>query len=312
VDLDSIPFPDREGIDIHYVASLPLDVPAVIWDRPYTSIVSSRGCPFACSYCNCPTFSGRRCRVRSSANVLKELEEIKRQGYSAFSFIDDNFLLNPERVTKICEGMVARGHSFRWACEGRADPKVYGVFRKLSAAGCDVVMFGIESGSQRVLDGMNKGTTLFEIEQSVAHAKKARIGIRHGFFIVGSPGETVEEVKETFAFAERIGINSFNFNSLTVFRGTPLWRDAVTRGLIDEEKDWYKMFPVHSIYPDAIDSKTLFRLRSGLVRRLIRRKSIRNPREAARVFLRFLKCLSIRDLYRLLTSSTKDHTRTRL
>jgi len=72
-DLDSIPFPDREGLDINYVASLPLDVPAVIWDRPYTSIVSSRGCPFACTYCNCPTFSGRKCRVRSAVeNVVSD------------------------------------------------------------------------------------------------------------------------------------------------------------------------------------------------------------------------------------------------
>ena len=310
-DLDSIPLPDREAIDINYVASLPLDVPAVIWDRPYTAIVSSRGCPFACTYCNCPTFSGRRCRVRSAANVLQELEEIERQGYGAFSFLDDNFLLDPERVTEICEGMVARRQSFRWACEGRADPRVNGVFTRLAAAGCDLVMFGIESGSQRVLDGMNKRTKLLEIEQAVDHAKKAGISIRHGFFIVGSPGETVEEVKQTFAFAERIGINSFNFNSLTAFRGTALWRDAVARGLIDEEKDWDKMFPAHSIYPDSLDSQTLFPLRSGLVRRLIRRKMMRNPREAARVFLRFLNCMSMGDLYRLLTSSTKDHTRTR-
>jgi radical SAM superfamily enzyme YgiQ (UPF0313 family) len=188
---------------------------------------------------------------------------------------------------------------------------VNGVFTRLAAAGCDLVMFGIESGSQRVLDGMNKRTKLLEIEQAVDHAKKAGISIRHGFFIVGSPGETVEEVKQTFAFAERIGINSFNFNSLTAFRGTALWRDAVARGLIDEEKDWDKMFPAHSIYPDSLDSQTLFPLRSGLVRRLIRRKMMRNPREAARVFLRFLNCMSMGDLYRLLTSSTKDHTRTR-
>jgi radical SAM superfamily enzyme YgiQ (UPF0313 family) len=173
-------------------------------------------------------------------------------------------------------------------------------------------MFGIESGSQRVLDGMNKSTKLSEIEQAVARAKEAGIGIRHGFFIVGSPGETVEEIKQTFAFAERIGINSFNFNSLTAFRGTALWRDAVARGLIDEEKDWDKMFPVHSIYPDALDSETLFRLRSGLVKRLIRRKIMRNPYEAAKVFLRFLNCISVGDLYRILTSSKSDHTRTRL
>ena len=305
-DLDSIPFPDRDGIDINYVASLPLDVPAVIWDRSYTSILSSRGCPFDCSYCNCPTFSGRKCRVRSAANVIKELEEINRRGYGAFTFVDDNFLLYPERVTEICNGMLARGHSFRWACEGRADPKVNRVFKEISTAGCDLIMFGIESGSQRVLDGMNKRTKLPEIQQAIAHAKEAGIGLRHGFFIVGSPGETPEEVKKTFSFAEQIEINSFNFNSLTAFRGTPLWRDAVARGLINEEKDWDRMFPVHSIYPDAIDSKTLFHLRSRLVKRLVRRKVMKHPREAAKIFSRFLECMSVQDIYRLLTSSKNN------
>lgn len=305
-DLDTIPFPDRKSIDINYVASLPLNVPAVIWDLPYTSIVSSRGCPFACTYCNCPTFSGRKCRVRSAENVLQELEEIAGEGYRAFTFLDDNFLLDPERVKEICEGIVARSHGFRWACEGRADPRMNGVFEKLSAAGCDMVMFGIESGSQRVLNEMNKKTKLLEIEQSVAHAKKAGIGIRHGFFIVGSPGETVEEVRKSFEFAEHIEINSFNFGTLTAFRGTPLWRDAVAKGLIDEDKDWDKMFPVHTIYPNVIDSNILYLLRSRLVRRLLRRKVMKSPREAATLFMRFLKCISAQDIHRLLTSSKKD------
>lgn len=307
-DLDSIPFPDRKGIDIHYVASLPLDVPAVIWDRPYTSVVSSRGCPFTCTYCNCPTFSGKKCRIRSAGNVLKELEEIKREGYGAFSFIDDNFLLDPKRVTEVCDGMIAQAHGFKWACEGRADPRVNGIFEKLSTAGCDLVMFGIESGSQRVLNSMNKKTKLIEIEDAVGYAKKAGIGIIHGFFIVGSPGETVEEVEQTFAFAEHIGINSFNFNSLTAFRGTPLWRDAVARGLIDEDKDWDKMFPVHSIYPEALDSNRLFPLRSHGVKRLVRRKVFKNPREAAKLFKRFMESMSALDIYRLLTSSKKSQT----
>lgn len=307
-DLDSIPFPDREGTGIHYVASLPLDVPAVIWDRPYTSILSSRGCPFGCIYCNCPTFSGRKCRSRSAGNVLKELAELDRKGYGAFTFVDDNFLLDPDRVTEICDGMIARGHSFRWACEGRAEPKVNVVFQKLSKAGCDLVMFGVESGSQRVLDGMKKRTKLIEIEQAVASAKEAGIRLRHGFFIVGSPGETPKEVKETFSFAERIPINSFNFNSLTAFRGTPLWRDAVARSLIDEDMDWDKMFPAHSIYPDAMDSGVLFPLRSRLVKRLLRRKVMKHPLEATRILMRFLACMSVGDIYRLLTSSKKEDT----
>ena len=307
-DLDAIPFPDRDGIDINYVASLPLDLPAVIWDRPYTSIVSSRGCPFACNYCNCPTFGGRKCRVRSAANVLEELEEIERKGYSAFSFVDDNFLFNPERVSEICEGMVSRGQSFRWACEGRAEPRVNGLFEKISGAGCDLVMFGIESGSQRVLDGMNKKTKLVEIEQAVTYAKKAGISIIHGFFIVGSPGETAEEIEQSFRFADRIGINSFNFNRLRAFRGTPLWKDAVARGLINEQKDWDKVFPLHSIHPQVLDTKTLYRLRSRGLRRLIRRKVMRHPGEALKIFRRFSMCMSVRDIYRLVTSSKNAPT----
>lgn len=307
-DLDTIPFPDRQGLDINYVAILPLEAPAVIFDRPYTTIVSSRGCPFGCTYCNCPTFSDRKVRVRSAANVLAELAEIERLGFSSFTFVDDNFLLDPERAQEICAGMKAAGHTFRWTCEGRADPRVKGVFRHLAAAGCDLVMFGIESGSQQVLDSLQKKTTLPVIADAVAEAKRAGIGIRHGFFIVGSPGETEADLRATFDFAERIELNSFNFNRLLAFRGTPLWNDAVAQGLIDDAKDWDKLFPLHLIHPDTIDTATLYALRSRLVKRLIWRKVLRNPREAGKLFARVLDCMSARDLYRLLTSSNRDHT----
>ena len=310
-DLDSLPFPDRECLDIHYVASLPLDVPAVIWDRPYTTVLSSRGCPFGCIYCNCPTFSHRKYRARSARNVLEELRTIGEQGYTSFCFVDDNFLLNAERAHEICDGLIAGPHSFLWACEGRVDGKGKGLFRKLSSAGCDMIMFGVESGSQRVLESMNKGTKLGEIESAVQGARRAGIAVVHGFFIVGSPGETVEEVEQTFRFAGRIGVNSFGFNSLTAFRGTPLWKDEVARGLIDEEKDWDKMFPVHAIDPTAIDSQTLFRLRSRLVQRLILKKLALHPLDGARILKRFLGCMSVSDLYRLLTSTTSDHQRVR-
>jgi radical SAM superfamily enzyme YgiQ (UPF0313 family) len=311
-DLDAIPFPDRSGLDIHYVASLPLDVPAVIWDRPYTTILSSRGCPFSCTYCNCPTFSRGKFSARSAENVLAELRKIEQLGYTSFSFLDDNFLLDTPRAKDICQGIIALGHDLRWGCEGRVDTTGSGLFTDLSAAGCDMILFGIESGSQRILDSMHKKTRIADIEDSVSRAKKAGIGIVHGFFIVGSPGETVEEVRQTFLLAERLSINSFNFNSLTAFRGTPLWNDAVARGLIDEESDWDKMFPVHEIYPDVIDKQTLFPLRSGLVKRLIKRKLLRNPGDAVRIIVRFLKCMSAQDLYRLLTSSTSDHTKKRV
>jgi anaerobic magnesium-protoporphyrin IX monomethyl ester cyclase len=128
-DLDSLPFPDREGIDINYAASLPLDVPAVIWDSPYTSIVSSRGCSFGCTYCNCPEFSGRKCHVRSGGNVLKESEELTVKGYGAFTFVDDNFLLDPIRVTEMYDGRVALGILFDGPVKSEQNPRRTGSSR---------------------------------------------------------------------------------------------------------------------------------------------------------------------------------------
>jgi len=310
-DLDSVPFPDRAGLDINYVAALPLAVPAVIWDRSNTAVLSSRGCTFQCSYCNCPTFSSRRCVMRSAGNVLEELDEISKQGYGAFSFVDDNFLLQPKRATEISAGIKERGHSFQWACQGRPENRTRDAFGALASAGCDVMMFGIESGSQRVLDGMCKGTQLADVEKAVTAAKRAGIGIRHGFFIVGSPGETAEELRATFKLAKRLPINSFGFNSLTAFRGTGLWRDAVGRGLIDEDRDWDKMFPAHEIYPEALDSRELFLLRAKLVKRLIVHKITRSPRDAMRILGRFLKSMPMGAVYRVLTSSSSNHTRRR-
>lgn len=307
-DLDALPFPDRDSLDINYVASLPLDVPAVIWDRPYTTVLSSRGCPFACTYCNCPTFSRRKCRLRSVGNVLQELEDIHKRGYKAFCFLDDNFLLDVERVRGICQGISTNKYSFRWACEGRAEPKLNDIFPLLAAAGCDLIMFGIESGSQRVLDSLNKKTKVPEIATAVTKARQAGISIVHGFFIVGSPTETAEEVRQTFRFAEQLPLNSFAFNSLTAFRGTTLWQDAVSKGLIDEEKDWDQLFPVHKIYPNAIDSQTLFKLRSKLVKKLIFKKVCLHPFQAIKIFRRFLQCMSLGELYRLLTSTKKTVT----
>jgi radical SAM superfamily enzyme YgiQ (UPF0313 family) len=249
--------------------------------------------------------------MRSAANVLEEMDEIRKMGYGAFTFVDDNFLLKPERATEISSAMRGRGYSFLWGCQGRPESKARDALQSLASAGCDVMMFGIESGSQRILNDMTKGTRLVDVEETVIAAKRAGIGIRHGFFIVGSPGETAEELNATFDLAKRLPINSFGFNSLTAFRGTRLWSDAVTRGLIDETKDWDKMFPAHEIYPEALDSEELFALRSRLMKRLILWKFTRTPLEALKVISRLTKCMSMTDVYRLLTSTTSDHTRRR-
>jgi radical SAM superfamily enzyme YgiQ (UPF0313 family) len=307
-DLDTIPFPDRDSLDIHYVATLPLNFPAAIWDLPYTSVLSSRGCPFSCIFCNCPTFSKRICRFRSAGNILEELDELAVKGYRSLCFVDDNFLLDRDRVVEICNGMIARDYQFKWSCEGRTDSRLNDTFDILSTAGCDLLMFGVESGSQRILDYMRKRTGLPQIEKAISNARKAGISLIHGFFLVGTPGETVEEVKETLRFAEKIDINSFAFGTLRAFRGTALWRDAVERSLIDDDKDWDKVFFAHAIYPDVLDSKVLYKLRSRLLKKLIFKKIVKKPFDAVKMLRRFFECVSLKDIYQILTSSETGYS----
>jgi hypothetical protein len=129
-------------------------------------------------------------------------------------------------------------------------------------------MFGIESGSQKILDRLKKGQTLEQIETAVQNAKQSGIEIVHGFFVVGSPDETAEDMRQTFDFAARIRIDSFGFNRLCVYRGTPLWTEYLQRGLVDDERDWYKYFKCSSIDPTVLVGEEIHRVRPG-IRRLI-------------------------------------------
>ena len=312
MDLDHYPFPDRESLPLDFIESMPLDVPAVLSLERYTTVQTSRGCPWPCVFCDIPIFNEGKWRARSPEHVVAELKQLEEDGYGTVFFVDDQFLLRPKRIEAMCKGINDNNLTIQWGCEGRVDSKCMQLFPAMAKANCRTMMFGIESGSQKVLDRLKKGQTLEEIESAVTNAKQAGIEIVHGFFVVGSPDETEEDMRETFSFASRLRIDSFGFNRLCVYRGTPLWKEYVERGLVDDEKDWDKMFPVHSIHPDTIDSKTLFSLRSKLVKRLVRRKITKHPRDAAKVLLRFLQSMSLRDVYLLLTSSKSDHSTKRV
>src|SRR5258708_27208259 len=113
------------------------------------------------------------------------------------------------------------GVTIQWGCEGRVDSVAQHLFPAMARAHCRTLMFGIESGSQKILDRVRKEQTLEEITNAVTNAKKAGIQVVHGFFVVGNPDETVEDMKATCNFAARLPLNTFAFNRLCVNRGTP-------------------------------------------------------------------------------------------
>jgi radical SAM superfamily enzyme YgiQ (UPF0313 family) len=299
-DLDQWPFPDRESLPLDFVESMPLDVPAVLSLDRFTTMQTSRGCPWPCVFCDIPIFNDGKWRSRSAAHVVAELQHLQKEGYGAVFFVDDHFLLQPKRIDAICKGIGEHGITIEWGCEGRVDSVCMDLFPAMARAHCRTLMFGIESGSQKILDRLKKEQTLGEIETAVTRAKDAGIEIVHGFFVCGIPDETEEDLRATFQFASKIRIDSFGFNRLCVYRGTPLWQEYVQRGLVNDATDWYKYFKCTSIDPTCLPGEEVHRIRSEEMRKLILYKFIHHPRQTFRLLRRFTRYMPLRDVLYLL------------
>ena len=182
-------------------------------------------------FCDIPTFNEGKWRARSAQHVVEELTYLEENGYGSVYFVDDHFLLQPKRIEAICKGVIGAKLSIQWGIEGRVDSVAQHLFPAMAQAHCRTVMFGIESGSQKILDRLHKKQTLEDVATAVHNAKKAGIEIVHGFFIVGNPDETVEDMQKTFEFAARLPLDTFGFNRLCVYRGTPLWQEYLRRFL---------------------------------------------------------------------------------
>ena len=298
--LDQWPFPDRESLKLDFVESMPLDVPAVLSLDRFITMQTFCGCPWSCVFCDIPVFNEGKWRSRSPQHVLAEFKQLQEQGYGAVYFVDDHFLLQPKRIETICKGLVEQKNTIEWGCEGRVDSVAQHLFPAMAKASCRTLMFGIESGSQKMLDRLRKEQTLAEVETAVTNAKRAGIEIVHGFFVVGSPDETVQDMEATFDFAAKLPLDTFGFNRLCVYRGTPLWHEYVKRGLVNETTDWYKYFKCSSIDPTCLPGEVIHQTRSAGLRHLFLYKLLHYPVQTFRLLRRFLRYMPARDVLYLI------------
>ncbi len=294
--LDQWPFPDRESLKLDFVESMPLDVPAVLSMERFTTMQTSRGCPWPCVFCDIPVFNEGKWRARSAQHVVDELKYLEAQGYGSVYFVDDHFLLQPKRIEAICNGIIDAGLRIQWGIEGRVDSVAQHLFPVMAKAHCRTVMFGIESGSQKILDRLKKEQTLAEVTTAVKNAKKAGIEIVHGFFTVGNPDETVEDMQATFDFASKLPLDTFGFNRLCVYRGTPLWQEYVKRGLVSDVTDWYKYFKCSEIDPTCLPGETINKVRQEGLKKLFIYKLTHYPLQTYRLLRRFLRFMPARDV----------------
>jgi len=234
-NIDDLPFPDRNLPDAQYDSAI---FGIKINTKKFTTVISSRGCPFNCSFCGIKKFTSRAWRSRSVENVIAELEFLYNEGYKQFLFTDDNFTLDAKRVSRLCQGIKKQRMDIEWFCDSRVDQISYNMFREMVQAGCRCVFFGIESGNQRILDYYKKGITLKQSEEAVRKARKAGVDIIVGSFIVGAPDETLHEILNTLHFANRLDIDVPDVNILGAHVGTDIWNDLATMGLLNEDEQW--------------------------------------------------------------------------
>jgi len=310
-DLDQFPYPDRTSLPIDYIESMPLDVPAVLSLDKFCTMQTSRGCPFSCIFCNIPSLAGGKWRCRSPEHVLGEMQQLNDMGYRSIYLTDDHFLLKRKRTNEICKGIIERKLEFRWGCEGRVDSVVVDHLPIMSEANCGFLAYGIEAGTQKILDWLKKNQTLEQIEHAVSEAKRHKIAMTHGFFLIGSPGETEEDILESFRFAARLKLDTFGFNRLCVYRGTPLWQEYTDRGIIDDERDWYKWFKCSDIDPTVLPSEVVNRTRKKGYALLFVRRIFGRPVQTYKLLRTFGRHMRTSDIMKLLWSPFHRRTLTR-
>jgi len=307
-DLDNFPYPDRTTLPIDFIESLPLDLPAVLSLDKFCTMQTSRGCPYTCIFCDIPALTHGKLRHRSSEHVLGEMQQLNDLGYRSIYLTDDHFLMKRSRINDICQGIIERQLKFKWGCEGRVDAVAVDQLPIMRRANCNFLAFGVEAGTQKTLDRLNKRQTLPQIEQAVSEAKRQGIERTHGFFLVGSPGETEEDIMESFRFAARLKLDTFGFNRLCVYRGTPLWREYIERGIIDDERDWTKWFKCSDIDPTVLPSEVVNRARQRGYALLFAQRILRRPVQSWKLLRSLGRHMKVSDILKLLGSPFQRRT----
>lgn len=236
-NIDQIAFPDYSVFDSakNGIAVYPL--------------VTSRGCPYNCSYCSVGNVIGRSWRAREPINVITELEEAKEKYKSKeFRILDDNFTLSVQRAKQFCHLLNENNVRMGWSCPNgiRADKLDNELLALMKSSGCHTISLGIESGDLDVFANIDKGEKLEDIERAVKMIKENKMRVE-GFFIIGLPGSTYEKDKKSIDFAKKLRLDSASFGILVPYPGTRVWDWAKTNTI--SLGDWKDGFHVGASKP---------------------------------------------------------------
>src|SRR5690606_11736240 len=219
-------------------------------------VMTSRGCPWACTFCGAETSWGRGFRGHSVPYVRDALESLlPRLRVKMVQVKDDTFTTNKKRVIELCRGIRERKLNFLWSCDTRVDVLSEELLYEMRLAGCQRLSLGVESGSQRILDAIHKRITKEEILEAVEMAKKYGVHVRF-YMMLGNRGETAETFRETLEFLELARPHQYIFSCLSVYPGTHDFTDAEAAGWLDREAYFTGTFQELKMPFDASDADT--------------------------------------------------------
>lgn len=227
MDLDSIPFPARHLVPFdRYMA----------WGKTGSIglVMTSRGCPFACKYCVSSRMAGVKFRGRSAKNVVDEVELINENyGLDYIEFIDDIFTMDHRRVRAVASELISRGLDVRWAASSRVNTINRELIGTMKKSGLVTLYFGVESGSQRMLDMMNKRITIDQVKAAFGTARECNVDTI-GSFILGYPGETLDEMRQTIRLSIELDPDLAQYTILTPYPGTPIYEELKAAGRLKQ------------------------------------------------------------------------------
>lgn len=240
---------------------------------PVGTIAASRGCPFHCKFCDTSTF-GATVRAYSPAAVFEQMLHLKKRwGVNHVLFVDDLFVASAKRTKELCRLIIEHRLKMTWTCSARVDCVKPELLRIMKRAGCWEIEFGLESGSNRLLQQMEKQARVERGEQAVKWTHEAGIRTK-GLFMLGYPGEDAESIQLTKEYVKRLPMHVMNLTKFTPYPGSPIYQDLYGTKIRDDH--WEKMNGMNFIYaPDGITVDQLDREYQAVLMSFYGRKEVR-------------------------------------